>query len=134
MAIPLELKTLVRMIARAFYDDKTIIFLDMLTEDRVLRDDVIAMRVKMNPKDSNKFLGRLKEDRLLKSETKTEPKLNEWRKPILKTYYYIDYSLFVNVVKYKLLKMREYIESNTQVFFAYLILDWRWSRIYMSYM
>lgn len=111
--VPDDLKELVHLIARLFYEGKYIIVLDMLAEEGLLRDDTISIRLHMNIRDSNKIALKLRDDKLIQSETKADPKPQgiNTTKTITHYYYYIDFHSFVNVCKYKMLKMRLYLEE-----------------------
>lgn len=46
------------------------------------------------------------------SETRQDPKLNDFQvRTISRNYYYIDYKQLVNMIKYKMFKLRQKIES-----------------------
>lgn len=111
--VPDDLKELVHLIGRLFYEGKYIVVLDMLAEEGLLRDDTISIRLHMNIRDSNKIALKLRDDRLIQSEAKADSKSQEMNttKTITHYYYYIDFHNFVNVCKYKMLKMRLYLEE-----------------------
>ena len=115
-------RNLVGLVGRAFYEPKEAIILDLLTHNPFLRDDELSIALsRMNPKELQKICARLKIHGMLqvktrleevapaKPKTDSQPLLGPNGKPLLKerfkrhrSYYYIDYKLFVNVVKYKI--------------------------------
>ncbi|KAI7870684.1 hypothetical protein BDF14DRAFT_1772704 [Spinellus fusiger] len=69
------------------------------------------MTLKMTPRDIHRICGKLKEDRLLKMATRMEARKQDQR-PVPKTYYYLDYKEFVDVVKWKMYKMQTIVRDN----------------------
>lgn len=61
-------------------------------------------------KDVNKIASKLKEDRLIKCKVRQEERSYDG-KPIQRTYFYIDYGSFADVVKYRLHGMRRLLED-----------------------
>jgi transcription initiation factor TFIIE subunit alpha len=64
------MKKLVKITARSFYADHHCVILDILLEKVVLYDTEISERMKMLAKEFNKLVVKLKEDKLIKHETK----------------------------------------------------------------
>lgn len=110
--MPDSFHDLVHAIGRTFYEEKYIIILDMLVEEGLMRDDTIASRLHMNLRDANKFVLKLKEDRLVQYEAKADPKVHEMLKPVSHYYFYIDGYRFIHVCKYKMFEMRSRLESD----------------------
>ncbi|RUP45848.1 hypothetical protein BC936DRAFT_147665 [Jimgerdemannia flammicorona] len=118
------LRTLVNRVARAFYEPKYIVILDALNKadanttgtltaflQRSVKDEDLALTIKVTIREIHKICGKLKEDRLLKMITRNEPRKADQR-AIPKTYYYIDYKQFVDVVKWKMYKMQSKVLDN----------------------
>ncbi|KAJ3334164.1 hypothetical protein HDU76_008626 [Blyttiomyces sp. JEL0837] len=82
--------------------------------DRIprLRDEELAKALKMLPKDLRKECAQLSRDGVIKINSKVE-EIKEYRhtKRITRAYYYIDYLSFVNVIKYRMYKIQEMIQS-----------------------
>jgi transcription initiation factor TFIIE subunit alpha len=74
-----------------------------------MKEEVIAQNVKLQSKEVQKICGKLKDDRLIKSEQKQEPRRDG--KQVTKRYHYIDYKLFVDTVKWKIHQMTEEINK-----------------------
>jgi len=58
-------KSLVKTVARAFYETRHILVLDALMVHNALRDDELAKLLGLVTKDVHKLCGKLKEDRML---------------------------------------------------------------------
>ncbi|RUS21140.1 ubiquinone biosynthesis protein COQ7-domain-containing protein [Endogone sp. FLAS-F59071] len=78
---------------------------------RSVKDEELALSIKITIREIHKICGKLKEDRLLKMVTKMEPRKADQR-AVPKTYYYIDYKQFVDVVKWKMYKMQTSVRAN----------------------
>ncbi|ORX79102.1 hypothetical protein BCR32DRAFT_294637 [Anaeromyces robustus] len=106
--------TLVRKVARAYYEPQYIVVLDLLSTDGVtsLKEEDIANKVKLGTKEIQKICGKLKDDRLIKSEPKQEPRRDG--RMGTKQYYYIDYKLFVDTVKWKIHQMTKKISEKRE--------------------
>ncbi|CAO3611352.1 unnamed protein product [Cunninghamella echinulata] len=96
------LKSLVAKVARAFYDPKYIVILDALNNapPKLIREDNLAPVLKMTTREIHKLCGKLKEHCLVRSGTQLENRKQNQR-PIPKTFYYLDYKEFVDVVNGK---------------------------------
>uniref|UniRef100_A0A1D1YIU1 Transcription initiation factor IIE subunit alpha n=1 Tax=Anthurium amnicola TaxID=1678845 RepID=A0A1D1YIU1_9ARAE len=104
--------SLLMRVARAFFQTHTshIVVLDQLTKQEAISDENLAKGVGLNVKEIHKLCGTLKEARLIKTFTKAEPKKAEQR-AIPRTYYYIDWQQVVNVIKWKIFKIREMVSD-----------------------
>ncbi|KAK2461270.1 hypothetical protein APHAL10511_006797 [Amanita phalloides] len=104
------LRLLVQHVARSFYDPKYTIILDQLSRHPVLKDDDLAGRMGLQPKELNKIIAVLANDCLVKIYRQNELREGAQRS-VGKQYYYIDYQHFCNVVKWRVSKMRSIIDS-----------------------
>ncbi|KAI8382984.1 hypothetical protein BD560DRAFT_385717 [Blakeslea trispora] len=108
------LKTLVARIARAFYEPKYIAIIDALNgatpNSNGVKEEDLVYSLKMTPRDIHRICGKLKEDRLIKMANRMEPRKQDQRM-VPKTYYYIDYKEFVDVVKWKMYKMQTIVRD-----------------------
>ncbi len=75
-----------------------------------ITDEELAERLGLVVKDVNRTAAKLKEERLLAVESRQEVRQSD-QKTVNRTYYYIDFVMFVNVVKYKLYMMKKQLES-----------------------
>ncbi|RGB42015.1 hypothetical protein C1646_662591 [Rhizophagus diaphanus] len=100
--------SLLMRVARAFFQTQHIVVLDQLTKQEAMSDENLAKGVGLNVKEIHKLCGTLKEARLIKTFTKAEPKKAEQR-AIPRTYYYVDWQQVVNVIKWKIFKIREMV-------------------------
>lgn len=101
---------LVRTVGRSFYEDRFVVFLEYLFHERMLPDDQLADRFHAMVKDVNRIGARLRDDRLVRVENRQEVRASD-QKTYHRIYYYTDYALFVDAVKYKIHKMRMTIEE-----------------------
>ncbi|PPQ89235.1 hypothetical protein CVT25_001314 [Psilocybe cyanescens] len=104
------LRLLVQHVSRAFYEPKFTIIMDQLARHPVLKDDDLAGRMGLQPKELNKVIAVLSNDSLVKIYRQNELKEGAQRS-VGKQYYYIDYEHFCNVVKWRIAKMRQIIDS-----------------------
>ncbi|GAB5591539.1 hypothetical protein Unana1_06439 [Umbelopsis nana] len=100
------LKTMVARVARAFYDPKYIVVLDALNKiGEQIKEEDLSISLKLTLRELHKLCAKLREDRLVRIIQKQEARAPDQR-AVPKTYYYIDYKQFVNVVKWKMYKMQ----------------------------
>ncbi|KAG0264599.1 hypothetical protein DFQ27_001120 [Actinomortierella ambigua] len=105
------LDQLVYRVSRAFYDPRSIVVMDVINKQRQVKDEELAATLKLTVREIHKVCGKLKEDRLIKDVTKQEARKPDQR-PVPKTYYYVDYKSFVDVVKFKIHKMSKELDSH----------------------
>lgn len=107
--VPESLKRLVRLIARGFYSMEHAIILDILVRHPCMKEDDMLDLLKFERKQMRSMLNTLKSDKFIKMrmrvETDTEGHTTRHN------YYFINYKVFVNVVKYKLDHVRRKIET-----------------------
>ncbi|KAF9425628.1 hypothetical protein BGZ94_007376 [Podila epigama] len=104
------LDQLVYRVSRAFYEPRYIVVMDVINRMKQIKDEELALILKLTKREIHKICGKLKEDRLIKDITKHEARKPDQR-PIPNTYYYLDYKIFVDVVKYKIHKMSKELDS-----------------------
>ncbi|KAL0579246.1 hypothetical protein V5O48_002750 [Marasmius crinis-equi] len=104
------LKCLVQQVSRAFYEPRYTIILDQLARHPVLKDDDLASRMGLQPKELNKVIAVLSNDSLVRVYRQNELKEGAQR-AVGKQYYYIDYAHFCNVVKWRIAKMHHKIDN-----------------------
>ncbi|KAK7047322.1 hypothetical protein VNI00_006553 [Paramarasmius palmivorus] len=84
--------------------------MDQLARHPVLKDDDLASRMGLQPKELNKVIAVLSNDSLVRIYRQNELKEGAQR-AVGKQYYYIDYAHFCNVVKWRIARMRHKIDS-----------------------
>ncbi|KAJ6263228.1 Transcription initiation factor [Drechslerella dactyloides] len=116
-------KSLVRCVARAFYDVKHILVVDALMIHSALRDDDLAHLLGTQTKELHKLCGKLKEDRMvnvyahaqafvLVVEAHTRQELKEGQtRTVARTYYYVDFRGTVDAIKYRMHKLERTVQS-----------------------
>ncbi|XP_005097103.1 general transcription factor IIE subunit 1 [Aplysia californica] len=108
--VPEDLKRLVRLIVRGFYTMEHAVVIDMLVRHPCVKEDDLGELIKYDKKHLRSILNMLKIDKFLKSRMRVETDAEG--RTTRHTYYFINYSVFVNVVKYKLDHMRRKIETD----------------------
>ncbi|KAI1336152.1 hypothetical protein F5Y15DRAFT_419155 [Xylariaceae sp. FL0016] len=109
---------LVRSVARAFYDTRTldtrhILIVDALVLHSALRDDDLSLLMSMNLKDLHRICARLRDDRLLQVFVRPELKEGQQR-PTNRTYYYIDYRQAIDAIKWRAYKLDKQVQGNAK--------------------
>ena len=108
--VPDDLKRLVKMIARGFYQHKEdAIVLDYLLRNTIMSETELHELLKFDRKLLRIILNRLQSEHFLKDRLRIVS--GKDGKSIKQYYYYINYKAFVNIVKYKLHQMQKRIES-----------------------
>jgi transcription initiation factor TFIIE subunit alpha len=107
--VPESLKRLARYIVRAFYGAEHAIIIDLLVRNPCMKEDDLLELLKFDRKQLRSSINTLKTDKFLKSRMKLETDADG--KNTRHNYYFINYKIFVNVVKYKLDHMRRKIET-----------------------
>ncbi|GAA5824218.1 hypothetical protein JCM11251_001572 [Rhodosporidiobolus azoricus] len=103
-------KLLVQRVARQFYGVRGAILADQLIKKEVFRDEEIAKRLGMQPKDVAKIAHRLVEDQVVQVHRRSEMRDNGMAKAQLRTYYYLDYSKATDVIKWRMWKIQQTID------------------------
>ncbi|KAJ3351242.1 General transcription factor IIE subunit 1 [Entophlyctis luteolus] len=106
------LRELVMRVARSYYQPHYIIILDLLAIRGAMREEDMATALRISPGDSRKLCKKLVADRIIKANSVLiELKHYKITKKTSRTYYYIDYKSFVNVLKFKMFKIQEVIRK-----------------------
>jgi len=106
--IPSSLKTLSRLVVRGFYELEYSLIIDILVKYPCLREDDLCNLLKFDKKVLRAKLQTLKSDRFVQVKLKIET--GEDGKAVKVNCYFINYKIFVNIVKYKLDMMRKKME------------------------
>lgn len=110
--VPPELKRLCKKVVRGFYESEHVAIVNVLTNSQYpcLQEDDLIRLLSFDKKQLRQSLVRLKNEKLIKQRVHKE-KNPETGALISFNYYFINYKVFVNVVKYKLDHVRKKIES-----------------------
>ncbi|PAA71159.1 hypothetical protein BOX15_Mlig031866g1, partial [Macrostomum lignano] len=113
---PVPLTRLVRMVARAFYTGEQAVIVDYLCKRTIVKEEDMAQLFRLDMKQLRQLLVALKQDQLIRSkkrmETSADGRVSKY------DYFYINYEVFVNVVKYKLDTMQHRLEREQREFTA----------------
>ncbi|KAM4707622.1 general transcription factor IIE subunit 1-like [Discoglossus pictus] len=108
--VPAALKRLAKYMVRGFYGLEYSLTLDVLIRYPCVKEEDIAELLKFDKKQLRTILNTLKSDKFLKCRLRVETLANG--KSTRHNYYYINYKVLVDVVKYKLDHVRRKIESD----------------------
>lgn len=104
------IRRLAQVVARVFYDDRHIVLVDQLIGITVLPADVLAHRLGIQVKELAAMASKLVEDKLLCNFRRNEIKDNIASRTFQRTYYYLDYKLFLDVTKWRMMTIRKQID------------------------
>ncbi|NXU19862.1 T2EA factor, partial [Pardalotus punctatus] len=108
--VPAALKRLAKYIVHGFYDVEYSLALDVLIRYPCVKEDDLLELLKYERKQLRTVLNTLKADKLVKLRMRVETGPNG--KSTRHNYYYINYKMLVDVVKYKLDHIRRKIEAD----------------------
>ncbi|XP_076015342.1 general transcription factor IIE subunit 1 [Genypterus blacodes] len=108
--VPPALKRLAKQVVRGFYGVEHALALDVLIRNPCVREEDMLELLKFDRKQLRSVLNTLKADKFVKCRMKVETAPDG--KTTRHNYYFINYRLLVNVVKYKLDHMRRRIETD----------------------
>lgn len=106
-----EIRRLVQVIARLFYDDGYILLVDQLVSIALIPIEVLARRIGMQTRDLASLASKLVEDRVISVYRCQETRDGPFQRSITRTYFYIDYKLFLDVTKWRMMAMRRHIDT-----------------------
>ncbi|KAM3862069.1 general transcription factor IIE subunit 1 [Diretmus argenteus] len=108
--VPAALKRLAKQVVRGFYGMDHALALDVLIRNPCVREEDMLELLKFDRKQLRSVLNTLKGDKFVKCRMRVETAPDG--KTTRHNYYFINYRLLVNVVKYKLDHMRRRIETD----------------------
>lgn len=108
LVVPTNLKTLIRMIMRAFYGFELYLCMEMLMFYPCIKEEDLAELLRMDLKVVHQHLVNLKKEKFINERIMMTEQDGRQSKH---SFFYINYKMMVNVIKYKLDKIRIQIES-----------------------
>ncbi|KAM3607587.1 uncharacterized protein V6R79_010367 [Siganus canaliculatus] len=108
--VPAALKRLAKQVVRGFYGIEHALALDVLIRNPCVREEDMLELLKFDRKQLRSVLNTLKSDKFVKCRMRVETAPDG--KSTRHNYYFINYRVLVNVVKYKLDHMRRRIETD----------------------
>ncbi|ESO89184.1 hypothetical protein LOTGIDRAFT_106483 [Lottia gigantea] len=106
--VPEPLKRLTRLIVRGFYSQQHAIVIDLIVRVACIKEDDMIELLKFERKQLRALINTLKNDKFVKAQMRVET--DSEGKTTRHNYYYVNYNVFVNVVKYKLDHVHRKIE------------------------
>ncbi|KAJ4933105.1 general transcription factor IIE subunit 1 [Gymnodraco acuticeps] len=108
--VPAALKRLAKQVVRGFYGVEHALALDVLIRNPCVREEDMLELLKFDRKQLRSVLNTLKADKFVKCRMRVETAPDG--KTTRHNYYFINYRVLVNVVKYKLDHIRRRIETD----------------------
>ncbi|XP_008118689.1 general transcription factor IIE subunit 1 [Anolis carolinensis] len=108
--VPASLKRLAKYVVRGFYGTEHALALDILIRNTCVKEEDMLELLKFDRKQLRAVLNTLKGDKFIKCRMRVETAPDG--KTTRHNFYFINYRLLVNVVKYKLDHMRRRIETD----------------------
>ncbi|GAA5860611.1 hypothetical protein JCM5353_004070 [Sporobolomyces roseus] len=102
-------RLLVQKVSRLFYSSKSSILIDQLVTKEAFRDEELGKRLGMPSRDVSKIAHRLVQDQLVQVHRRSELKPGA-PKASLRTYFYLDFSKSVDVIKWRMWKVQQTID------------------------
>lgn len=109
--VPDILKRLALTVVKSFYETEHAAIVNLLVKHTCVKEDDLSDLLKFDKKQLRNVLARLKNDKLVKQRV-YKGKQADTGSTLTFNYFFIDYKLFVNVVKYKLDHIRNKIEHD----------------------
>ncbi|KAI5283924.1 General transcription factor IIE subunit 1 [Ascosphaera aggregata] len=102
--------SLIRMVARSFYEIRCILIIDSLFIHSVLNADDLSHLLSMQKKDLRKLCVKLRDDRMLAVHVRSEIRDGQTR-PVNQEYYYIPLHPVVDAIKYRVSKLTSEVKA-----------------------
>lgn len=109
-SVPTNLKTLIRIILRNFYGFELFLCMEMLILYPCIKEEDLAEILRLDLKIVHQHLLNLKREKFINEKSIMETSSIDGKQS-KHSYFYINYKMMVNVIKYKLDKIRIQIES-----------------------
>ncbi|XP_078001461.1 general transcription factor IIE subunit 1-like [Glandiceps talaboti] len=107
--VPSELKKLAKYVVRGFYGIESALVIDILIVNPCVKEEELAELLKYDKKQLRSILNQLKNDKFIKQRMRVETQTDG--RTTRHNYYFINYKVLVNVVKYRLDRMRQKLEN-----------------------
>ena len=114
-SVPTDLKTLIRIVLRTFYDFELFLCMEMLMLYPCIKEEDLAELLRLDLKVVHQYLLNLKREKFINEKSIMETNSSDGKQS-KHSYFYINYKMMVNVIKYKLDKIRIQIESEENQF------------------
>lgn len=100
---------LVQRVTRMFYEPHHVVIMDIMLHHLVLDEEDLADKMKLLPREFNRMAIKLRDDRLLSSETISGLKEDGRQETV--TRFFLDFRTIRDVVKYKIYTMTQRLEK-----------------------
>ncbi|OAG32584.1 transcription initiation factor TFIIE subunit alpha [Nematocida displodere] len=100
---------LVQRIVRMFYEPHHAVIMDIMLHHLVLDEEDLADKMKMLPREFNRLAVKLRDDKILSSETLSD--IKDDGRQVTTTKFFLDFRTIRDVVKYKIYTMTQRLEK-----------------------
>lgn len=87
-----------------------------------MKEDELAFQTKLNLNQLRKVLGRLRADRFVGIEYRTEQRKTDQTKTVQRIYYYINYKSLYDCIKFKIWKIQKHFQLKSHSVSDYYML------------
>ncbi|KAH9386029.1 transcription initiation factor TFIIE subunit alpha [Nematocida major] len=108
-AVRVPMEELIKRVVRMFYEPCHAVIMDIMLAHLVLDEEDLADKMKLLPREFNRMAVRLRDDKLLSSETISDMK--EDGRQETKTKFFLDFRGIRDVIKYKMYIMTQRLEK-----------------------
>lgn len=105
------IRRMAQIVARIFYQDRHIVLMDQLVSITVLPADILAHRLGIQVKELAALSSKLLEDKLICTFRRNEIRDAITNRSVPRTYYYLDFKLFLDVTKWRMMSIRKKIDT-----------------------
>ncbi|GAA5971277.1 hypothetical protein JCM3765_000969 [Sporobolomyces pararoseus] len=102
-------RLLLQKVSRTFYGSKGAILIDQLIQKEAFRDEELGKRLGMPSREVSKYCHKLLKDELILLHRRSELKPGA-PKASLRTYFYLDFSKSVDVIKWRIFKIQQTVD------------------------
>jgi len=111
--VPEQMTKLIKIVAHSFYSQECALIVHILLKHPCIREDDLLELVKLDKKQVRSAIDTLRKDKLIRSIIKGEKQ--DVGGMLKFNHYFISYKVFIDVIKYKLDRMRKKIDQDDKV-------------------
>lgn len=102
------MEELIQRVVRMFYEPCHVVIMDIMLKHLVLDEEDLADKMKLLPREFNRMAVKLRDDKVLSSETTNDIKADGRQET--KTKFFLDFKGICDVIKYKMYTMTQRLE------------------------
>ena len=105
-------QTLIRTVARTFYDTRQILLVDALLTHSVLDANDLGILLSAHPKDVRKYIAPLRAARLVSIQARVETRVgSSSNRGVSHDYYYVHFHNAIDAIKYRIMRLKRQVEQ-----------------------